>query len=118
MADIWVKTDDTAPSAVAVLKDYSGAAVDLTSATVRFIMRPIRGGAVVIDDVANNEQIGDGSDGTKGLVSYTWMEGDTVAPGGYLAEFEVTYQDMSKETFPNAGYLTVAMVADLNVETS
>jgi hypothetical protein len=113
MADVWIKNDDTAPVVRATLTDGQGTPADLNGATVRFIMRPIRDSMVVVSAAADNDQNGTGTDGTLGYVSYTWQAGDTTEPGGYYAEFEVTYAGGEIETFPNDGYLTVAILDDL-----
>lgn len=117
MADIWVKLNDTAPQIERTLLDGAGDPVDIEAADVRFIMGPILGGDSVIDDVASNDQVGDGTDGTIGTVSYGW---DDLGPaaGGYRAEFEVTFAGGAVETFPNSGYLTVAVLADLDEVSS
>ena len=114
MADVWVKTFDTAPAVLATLKDANGAAVNIADATVAFSMREIGGTTSVIEGAeASNDQVTDGSDGSKGKVSYPWQEGDTDGAGGYHGEFEVTFQDGEVETFPNDGYITIAILDDL-----
>lgn len=115
-ADFYIKSGDTSPDLVTTLLDADGAAVNLTGATVRFLMRP-RGeteltvdGTAVIDD-----------DETSGIVSYQWAEadplydivGDTTTAGDYDAEFEVTFADGSVQTFPNSRYLRIKILRQL-----
>jgi hypothetical protein len=114
MADVWIKEGDTSPIVRAVLRDGADQPVDLSGAQgVRFLMRPMSGTVLAVDAAAVVDQVGDGSDGTKGYVHYDWVVGDTDVAGGYYGEFEVTYADNAVETFPNDGYLTVAVLHDL-----
>lgn len=94
----YLKADDTAPILETVLKDSSGTPIDLTGADVRFAMLEPRGAVVTIDTGATI------SDADNGEVRYPWADGDTTTPGRYRAEFVVTYQDGTVETFPNVGY--------------
>lgn len=53
-------------------------------------------------------------DADDGRVRYDWQDGDTAEPGRYQAEFEVHYvNDSGVETFPNTGYLSVAVTEDI-----
>ena len=67
--------------------------VDLTGATVRFHMRN-KAGKVIVDQAGNVDNI------STRKVSYDWQAGDTDTAGEYFGEFEVTYSDTKKETFP------------------
>jgi hypothetical protein len=113
MADVWLKDSDTSPIVRAVLRDGADNPVDLSGAQgVRFLMRRQRGG-LVVNEAATVDQVGDGTDGTKGYVHYAWGAGETVEAGGFLGEFEVTFADAQVETFPNDGYLKIAVLSDL-----
>ncbi len=46
-------------------------------------------------------------------VRYDWEAADTATAGFFEAEFEVTYADGSIETFPNYGYIGVAISQDI-----
>lgn len=119
MADVWVKESDTSPIVRAVLRDGADQPVDLAGIQgVRFIMKRLRDTTLIVDADAVVDQVGDGSDGTKGYVRYAWEIGDTDEAGGFLGEFEVTYADGDVETFPNDGYLTIAILEDLEVTAS
>lgn len=118
MADAYVKRGDTAPSFRGILRDATGAAVTLTAEDgLRFVMSTQRGDPypwikdIVVD---GTPELGD----VAGEVVYEWQPGDTDIEGGYIAEVEVTFEDGSKETFPNdrEGF-SVAIVKDL-VEAS
>jgi len=103
----YVKQNDTSPAMLATLQDADGNAIDLTSASVRFHMRPVGGGQVVVDEAATIVTA------ASGLVRYDWIAADTDTIGSYQAEFEVTYADASIETFPNDGYIRVEIIDDI-----
>jgi hypothetical protein len=103
----YIKQNDTSPFLLATLKDGNENLIDLTSATVRFHMRPVGSTTVVVDapvTVVNEDQ---------GAVKYAWDAADTANVGSYQAEFEVTYFDGSVETFPNDGYIRVEITDDI-----
>lgn len=103
----YIKQNDTSPFLLATLKDGNDNLIDLTSATVRFHMRPIGSTTVTVDAAAvvvNEDQ---------GAVKYVWDAADTDTVGSYQAEFEVTYYDGSIETFPNDGYIRVEITDDI-----
>ncbi len=110
MADSWLKANDTAPRLTSTLEDRNGDPVNLSDADVRIHVREIRGDTV-LDDDGSIDQVGDGSDGSKGTVSYDF--GEPLAAGGYRYEWEVTYMDASVETFPNGSWLTLAVLQTL-----
>ena len=103
----YVKQNDTSPAMLATLQDADGNAINLTAASVRFHMRPIGGGQVVVDAAATIVTP------LEGLVRYNWIAADTVTIGSYQAEFEVTYADANIETFPNDGYIRVEIIDDI-----
>lgn len=105
--DFFIKTGDTAPAIVAVLKDAVGTIVDLTDSSVLFIMR---------DKITNEKVVESAADilnPTGGQLSYQWQTGDTDTPDTYKAEFEVSFLDGTIETFPNSTYIFVKVVQDL-----
>lgn len=108
-ADFTIKANDRLPSITATFTT-GVTPVDLTNATgVRFIMRPLRGGAVT---VASPGVII--APATSGVVRYDWAAGDTTAPNNYQAEWEVTWAGGKKQTFPTLTYHTVDILADLD----
>lgn len=113
MATHYVKQNDTAPSAQTVI-EVSGAAQDLQGATIAFHMVNAAGD-LVINAAANNDQNGDGSDGTKGNVTYDWDgdAGDTAKAGNFKAEWEVTFSSGKIRTFPTSGYDLVKIFGEL-----
>lgn len=109
---ILMKTGDTAPPVRATLLDAAGERVDLSGASVRFILATsTQPRTVVVDAAAEVTQVGD--DDTKGTVVYEWAEDDTATAGSYVVEFEVTYADATVQTFPTQGYLDATFVDDL-----
>lgn len=108
MSDITLKRGDRLPLLDRTLLDENDDAVDLTGATVRFIMRAYG---------ATNPKISAAAtvlDAPTGRVRYSWTANDTDTAGHYQAEFEVTFSNGRKETFPNDHHLTVDVVADLD----
>ena len=110
MADRLLKQGDTV-RLTATLRGADGPA-DLSGADVRFVMRTLRGETLVAEGEAENLQVGDGTDGTLGFVGYDWAAGETDEPGGYRAEWEVTYSDGSVQTFPSGTYNYIGILAD------
>lgn len=106
-----MKRGDTAPPITATLQ-VGTTAVDLEGATVQFHMRD-SSGTVVIDAAANNDQSGDGSDGSLGQVSYDWSDGDTDIAGMYEGEWEVTFADSTVRTFPTLHNTQIRIVGDI-----
>lgn len=107
--DFHIKSGDTTPVITATLTDSAGAAVNLTGATVRFIMRK---GGTSSAKVTGEADIGSPASG--GEVSYTWEATDTDTPGIYSACWEVTFSGGAIQTFPNAGYTSVAILPQLD----
>lgn len=106
-SDFTIRQNDTTSPLAATLRDYAEAPVNLQSATVRFKMYPVTGGAAKVDAVATLVQVGDGSDGTKGKVSYSWTAPNTDTAGFFLGSWHVTYSGGTIQTFPNEGYVLV-----------
>ena len=105
----FIKRNDTAPSILAALKDSSLNAVDLTNATVRFYMRLRGAPAAKVDAEATIVSAVDGT------VRYDWAASDTDTEGEYNAEWEVTFPSSGGvQTFPNSGYKTITITADLD----
>ena len=105
-----MKTNDLEPSFEVQLLDGS-TPVDLTSAMgVLFIMRNRKGvkaiGAMNVADQTASD--------TVGIVTYTWVLGDTDTVGTYQVEVEVTWPGLRQQTFPAAQYLIVSVQKSLS----
>lgn len=110
MADFTIKQHDRLPSIEAQLTEIDGSPLSagLAGATVAFIMKPQQGGTVKVNAPAVIE------DQAACLVRYDWATGDTDTVGDYNAEWQVTFADGRKRTFPTDTYNTVRVVADLD----
>ena len=95
-----IKQNDRQPYLYATLLQADGAPVDLTGATVKFVMQKQDGTALKVnaDAIIINAP--------EGTVEYRWAAGDTDTPGNYRAEFKVLFAG-SQMTVPNAEYITV-----------
>jgi hypothetical protein len=107
-SDFTIKRWDRLPSIAATLTDALGAPVDISSSTVKFIMSPTPGGGTPI--ISASAVIVNGA----GQVRYDWLTADTDVSGSYVAEWEVTFPNGKKQTFPSASYNTVLIFDDLD----
>jgi hypothetical protein len=111
-ADFTMKANDLAPSIQAALTS-NNSAVDLTNATVKFIMRPADTNFVPSAGSAKVNATGVVVNASGGIVRYDWVTGDTATPGNYVAEWQVTI-NAKPETFPTLTYHSITIVADLD----
>lgn len=100
------KRGDTGP-VTATLLDRAGTAVNLTGATVKFLLRNAAGGPLTIDREIDVDTP------ASGVVSIDRTTTDTATAGHFRGEFEVTYSGGDVETFPEVGYLDVMIHGDL-----
>jgi hypothetical protein len=108
----YAKTGDVGSSVTEQLLDGEGVGVNLTSATVRFIMRAPGAAEPIVAEEAELVVAATGE------VKYTWAEGDLDAAGYYIAEWEVTYSNDAVETFPADGYISVVVRDSLDIDAS
>ena len=85
---------DLKPSIKATLTYKDGSIVDLTSCSVKFHMKK-DDGTLLIDKTATIL-----NPPTDGRVQYDWASGETNVTGLCKVEFEVTFADTKKQTFP------------------
>lgn len=105
----FLKTGDSGLTIRMICTDADGNAVNIAGATVEFHMAPINGsGTPTIDAEAVNENAT-----ATGRVSYTFTSPVNTA-GLYLGEFEVTYGGGAIQTFPNGGYILIAVSSQVS----
>lgn len=104
--DFTIKQHDQLPELVVTLGDFNGDTVDISGATVRFVMN-VKGGENVLDRPAVIVNP------SGGVVKYTWQDGDTATIGKYSGEFEVRFGDGRVETFPNNKHIVIQVFGDL-----
>lgn len=113
MPSSWYwKRNDTNPISGTLKAGSPLAAVDIAGATLRFHMFK-SDGSQVVDAAANVDQVGDGSDGTKGDWSYDPVPADTDESGEFDAEVEVTFASGVVRTFPTRGFIRILIGDDL-----
>lgn len=102
--DAYWTAGDTAPAIREVLKDGTGATVDLTGATVRFQAR-----YAYASDAANaiDQPAVVVAPPTSGIVSYTPTAADTDTPGDLYLQWRVVFGGGGIEHFANATYQKV-----------
>ena len=103
-----LKETNTSPVLRATLKDVNRNVINLTGASIQFRMKEVGGSSLKVNATASI--VGSASNG---IVQYVWTSNDTNQAGSFNAEFEVTFADGSKETFPNEEFLTVVIKPDL-----
>lgn len=108
VADFTIKAHDRLPAIQAVLMS-DGVPVDLTTASgVKFILSLAVGSTPKVNTAATVVTA------AGGVVRYDWAAVDTDTPGAYLGEWQVTWADGRKQSFPTLTYHTVNVVADLD----
>lgn len=111
VAEFNWKKGDLAPSIIYDLTRVGANAdvVDLSGATVKFIMRPQAPGSTVKINAAativNNTN--------PARVRYDPVAGDTDTSGQQVGEWQVTYATGEVETFPNARFISILIRDDL-----
>lgn len=108
----YVKEGDRGIPFTATLKDNTGAVVDLTGATVTFVMSLFRRGAPVTPPKVNAAAT-IVSPPTLGQVKYTSGATDLDTVGTYFVEWKVTFSGGLPQRFPGDGYNVVAVRPNL-----
>ena len=109
MSDFYFAQGDTASPLADILRDDKGKPVDIAGATIKVSATPIRGGTALLDDVvAENKQVGDGSNGSKGAVEYDFASGETDLPGDYLVRWTALFGG-KPSSFPNGGWVLLTI---------
>lgn len=102
MEEFRIKKGDTRPVLEAILRGSDDDPRDLSNAAgIEFHMADSETGDIIVNSPATIVTA------SEGRVQYEWASGDTDSVGLYMAEFEVSYDDGSTETFPNYGTMEV-----------
>lgn len=107
MAEFSIKRFDRLPSIQATL-NIGSTALNLTGASVSFIMRDITGGDAKVNSAATLVTA------ASGIVRYDWVTADTDTAGNYYGEWEIHWADGKTQTVPTKGYHTIEVVEDLD----
>jgi hypothetical protein len=105
--DFYARQGDTSPIIAYQLKDGNGVVVNLTGATITFIMWAPGAATAKVSAAATVTDL------LLGKVSYTWAASALDTPGDYMGEWEVVFSGGAIETFPNSGYLKIRVSDDL-----
>ncbi|WHY01880.1 glycosyl hydrolase family 28-related protein [Neobacillus sp. DY30] len=107
---IQLKRNDTKDVIGYTMTNADGTPVNLTGATVRFIMG--KGNTLITNAAATIVNA------AAGTVEYTLTETDTLAAGVFQAEFEVTFSNGKVKTFPNNGYIKLHIQSNIDSNQS
>ncbi len=91
------KAGATSPAIQDTLLDADGNAIDLTGATVTFVMGPVASGSASVQGAASIVSA------SSGIVSYAWGTADLATPGLYYAYWQVQYSGGAVEKLPQGG---------------
>jgi hypothetical protein len=101
-----LKQGDLLPAIREVLSDVNGVPINLTGASVTFIMRQLGATAPKVSAPAAVV------DALNGIVQYTWLAGDTSQSGGFAVEWLLNFNGVP-ETVPSQGYAGVLISKNL-----
>jgi hypothetical protein len=107
VADLTIRQGDTTPTFTEVLTDQNGNQLNLTGATCTFVMREMYSAAPVVNAAMTI------TNPTYGIVTYNWSSTDTATAGLYMGEIHVVLSGGGTFTYPNDGYLTIAVEENL-----
>ena len=98
VADFVIYQGDTSPAFTATITDPTGAVVNLTGATVKFVMRALTAVSPTTNLAATI------TDAVNGKVSYTPTATDTATAGTYMVQWHITSSGGVLSTYPTDGY--------------
>jgi hypothetical protein len=107
---VQLKRNDTKDIVSYLVTNLDGTVVNLTGASVKFVMG--KGNTLITYAAATIVNPSGGS------VEYTLTEDDTLLAGAFQAEFEVTFSDGKIKTFPSDGYISVNIKANIDKDKS
>lgn len=97
-----------------ILSENNGQPMDLTNATVKFVMRQINDDGTTTELVNSDAVIE--SPPTDGSFRYEWIDGDTDVAGTHIGSFKFVFHDDNNrlETYPKQGWIYVSIEPDLS----
>lgn len=103
----FLKTGDTQPSIRRkLISKTDGTPIDLTLATVKFLMMDSDGNVKVNAAAVIEDALG-------GVVRYDWVAADTTTAGTFDAEFQISFPSGGIFTMPSDGYIVVEITEEL-----
>ena len=108
MPDFTIKQGDTAPVLTDTLTYSDGSTVNLTGASVNFVVRQMTANNVLFNKTATIT-----STSSPATVSYTFTAADTAVAGQYVGNWIVTFSGGSQMTFPTVGDLELTVEENL-----
>lgn len=106
--DFVIKKGDVRPVLSSTLTYADGTTVNLTGASVRFVMRAQTAIAPTTNAAATIV-----TPTAPAVVSYAFTLADSAVTGRFMGEWHVTFADTSLMTFPSDGYLEIVVEEDL-----
>jgi hypothetical protein len=107
---VQLKRNDTKDIITYTITNLDETPVNLTGATVKFVMG--KGKTLITNAAATIVNA------AAGTVSYTLTENDTLVSDTFNAEFEVIYSNGKEKTFPTNGYIQVKIEANVDKDKS
>ncbi|MEH7249170.1 BppU family phage baseplate upper protein [Neobacillus niacini] len=107
---VHLKRNDTKDTISYTLSNLDKTAVNLTGASVKFVMGKNK--TLITNAAANIVEA------STGKVEYTLTVDDTLIAGTFNAEFEVTFSDGKIKTYPSDGYILVSIQANIDKDKS
>lgn len=107
VSDFVIKQGDTLPILLDSLTYSDDSAVDLTGASVNFVMRSQTAATPVINTTATIVSA------AAGTVSYTFTEANSATVDLYMGNWTVTFSGGAQMTFPTVGYLSISVEENL-----
>ena len=108
-ADLTISQGATTPVLSQTITDASGNAVNLTGATVTFLMRQLSSSSLTVNAAASIVSP------SAGTVQYSWAATDTATAGMYMGQFHCVLSGGGIYDFPNEGYLEVEVQENLSL---
>jgi hypothetical protein len=106
-----IKKGDTSPALKAKLINPDGSPAALSLAEeVEFYLNDPKDNEKISDDLDGNVSILNASDGQ---VQYQWKDGQTDNVGQKEAEFVVTFENGTVQSYPNNGFLYINILKDV-----